>query len=60
MIRPDASFRGFAGQIVSGNLKPGASVMALPSRVKTKVQSIVAFEEELESGGAGKLGRDYA
>ena len=53
VIRPDASFRGFAGQIVSGNLKPGASVMALPSRVKTKVQSIVAFEEELESVGPG-------
>jgi len=53
VIRPDASFRGFAGQVVSGDLKPGASVMALPSRVKTKVQSIVAFEEELESVGPG-------
>ncbi|MGA8765635.1 MAG: GTP-binding protein, partial [Candidatus Acidiferrales bacterium] len=44
VIRPDASFRGFAGQLVSGELRPGASVMALPSGVKTKVQSIVAFE----------------
>ena len=53
VIRPDASFRGFAGQIVSGELRPGTSVMALPSGVKTKVQSIVAFEEELESAGPG-------
>ena len=53
VIRPDARFRGFAGQVVSGDLKPGASVMAFPSRVKTKVQSIVAFEEELESVGPG-------
>jgi sulfate adenylyltransferase subunit 1 len=53
VIRPDASFRGFAGQIVSGELRPGTGVIALPSGVKTKVQSIVAFEEELESAGPG-------
>src|ERR1700684_3991243 len=46
VIRPDASFRGFAGQLVSGELQPGASVVAMPSRVKTKVKSIVAFEAE--------------
>jgi sulfate adenylyltransferase subunit 1 len=53
VIRPDASFRGFAGQIASGELRPGTNVMALPSGVKTRVQSIVAFEEELESAGPG-------
>jgi sulfate adenylyltransferase subunit 1 len=53
VIRPDASFRGFAGQIASGELRPGISVMALPSGVKTKVQSIVAFEEEREFAGPG-------
>ena len=53
VIRPDASFRGFAGQLVSGELRPGASVMALPSGVKTKVQSIVAFEDEPESAVPG-------
>jgi sulfate adenylyltransferase large subunit len=53
VIRPDASFRGFAGQVVSGEIRPGASVMALPSGVKTRVQSIVSFEEELESAGPG-------
>ena len=53
VIRPDASFRGFAGQVVSGEIRPGASIMALPSGVKTRVQSIVSFEEELESAGPG-------
>ena len=53
VIRPDASFRGFAGQVASGEIRPGASVMALPSGVKTRVQSIVAFEEEVESAGPG-------
>ncbi|HXQ25022.1 MAG TPA: sulfate adenylyltransferase subunit CysN [Candidatus Acidoferrales bacterium] len=53
VIRPDASFRGFAGQLASGELRPGTSVMALPSGVKTKIQSIVAFEDELESAGPG-------
>jgi len=53
VIRPDASFRGFAGQLASGELRPGTSVMALPSGVKTRIQSIVAFEDELESAGPG-------
>jgi sulfate adenylyltransferase large subunit len=53
VIRPDASFRGFAGQVVSGEIRPGANIMALPSGVKTRVQSIVSFEEELESAGPG-------
>jgi sulfate adenylyltransferase subunit 1 len=53
VIRPDASFRGFAGQVASGALRPGMSVMALPSRVKTRIQSIVAFDAEMESAGSG-------
>jgi sulfate adenylyltransferase subunit 1 len=53
VIRPDASFRGFAGRIASGELQPGATVVALPSGVKTRVRSIVAFEDELPSAGPG-------
>ena len=53
VIRPDASFRGFAGQVASGELRAGMSVMALPSRVKTKVQSLIAFENETPSAGPG-------
>ena len=41
VIRPDASFRGFAGQIASGAIRPGDEVMALPSKKKSRVRSIV-------------------
>jgi sulfate adenylyltransferase large subunit len=53
VIRPDASFRGFAGQVASGALRPGMSVVALPSGVKTRVESLVAFEDEPEAAGPG-------
>jgi bifunctional enzyme CysN/CysC/sulfate adenylyltransferase subunit 1 len=53
VIRPDSSFRGFAGRIASGVLRPGTNVVALPSGVKTRVKSIVAFEDELEEAGPG-------
>ncbi len=53
VIRPDASFRGFAGQLVSGELRAGTSVVALPSGVKTRVQSLVAFEDEVEVAHPG-------
>ncbi len=54
VIRPDSSFRGFAGQLASGVLRPGATVVAMPSGLKTKVKSIVTFEDELEQAGPGE------
>jgi sulfate adenylyltransferase large subunit len=48
VIRPDASFRGFAGQVAGGVIRPGDTVMALPSRRVTRVESIVAFDGELD------------
>lgn len=48
VIRPDASFRGFAGQVAGGTIRPGDTVMALPSRRITRVESIVAFHGELD------------
>jgi sulfate adenylyltransferase large subunit len=47
VIRPDANFRGFAGRIASGEVRPGDSVVALPSGRKTRVQSIVTYDGEL-------------
>ena len=51
VIRPDASFRGFAGQVAGGILRPGDPVLALPSRQKTRVQSIVTYDGELGEAG---------
>jgi sulfate adenylyltransferase subunit 1 len=53
VIRPDSSFRGFAGRLVSGVLRAGSSIIALPSGVETRVKSIVTFEDELQEAGPG-------
>jgi sulfate adenylyltransferase large subunit len=47
VIRPDANFRGFAGRIASGEVRPGDSVVALPSGRKTRVHSIVTYDGEV-------------
>jgi len=49
VIRPDAAFRGFAGQVSGGTIRSGDAVMALPSRQSTRVQSIVTFDGELDA-----------
>jgi sulfate adenylyltransferase subunit 1 len=47
VIRPDATFRGFAGRIASGTIHPGDSVVALPSGRRTTVRSIVTYDGDL-------------
>ena len=47
VIRPDAGFRGFAGQVASGVIRPGDPVMSLPSGQKTCVRSIVTYDGDL-------------
>jgi sulfate adenylyltransferase large subunit len=49
VIRPDAGFRGFAGQVAGGTVRPGDAVMALPSRQTTRIESIVGFDGELDA-----------
>ena len=47
VVRPDLDFRGYAGQLASGMVKPGDPVMVLPSRRTSRVRSVVTFEGEL-------------
>jgi len=47
VIRPDATFRGFAGQVVGGVIRPGDAVVALPSGQRSRVESIVTFDGQL-------------
>jgi len=47
VIRPDANFRGFAGRVASGVIRPGDEVLALPSGRRTRVRSIVSYDGEL-------------
>ena len=51
VIRPDAIFRGFAGRIASGVVRPGDEILALPSKQRTRVESIVTFDGETEFAG---------
>ena len=47
VIRPDAQFRGFAGRIASGGIRPGDDVLALPSGQRTRVRVIVSYDGDL-------------
>jgi sulfate adenylyltransferase subunit 1 len=48
VIRPDRNFRGFAGRVASGVIRPGDSVLALPSGQQTRVQTIVSYDGDLD------------
>ena len=54
VIRPDANFRGFAGRVASGAVRPGDTVLALPSGQRTNVESIVTFDGDLEAAHASQ------
>lgn len=44
VIRPNLDFRGFAGTIASGVIKPGDEVVSLPSGKTSKVKTISTFD----------------
>jgi bifunctional enzyme CysN/CysC len=52
--RPNLDFRGFAGLIVSGTVKPGDSVRILPSGRTTSIARIVTLDGDLAEAGAGQ------
>ena len=54
VLRPDASFRGFAGTIASGAVRPGEEVMALPSGTRSRVQAVTTFDGDLDEAQAGE------
>lgn len=52
--RPNLDFRGFCGNIGSGEIRVGDTVVALPSGKESRIKSIVTFDGELEKAGAGE------
>ena len=52
--RPDLDFRGFAGQIAGGQVRPGDAVRISPSGKTTTVARIVTFDGDLEVATAGQ------
>ncbi|MAD46514.1 MAG: sulfate adenylyltransferase subunit CysN [Oceanospirillaceae bacterium] len=52
--RPNLDFRGFCGTIASGIVKPGDTIMALPSQKTSKVERIVTYDGDLDEAFAGQ------
>ncbi|UVI39487.1 adenylyl-sulfate kinase [Qipengyuania spongiae] len=52
--RPDQDFRGFAGTIASGSVRPGDPVRILPSGTTSTVKAIVTQDGELPAASAGE------
>jgi sulfate adenylyltransferase large subunit len=52
VIRPDQSYRGFAGQISTGTVRKGDAVIALPSGRTSRIASITTFDGELDEASA--------
>ena len=54
VIRPNQDFRGYAGQISSGKIRPGEEVVVLPSERSTSVESIVTLDGDQTEAGPGE------
>ncbi len=51
--RPNADFRGFAGMVVSGSVKPNDEIAVLPSGQTTRIKRIVGAGGDLDVAQAG-------
>ena len=52
--RPDLDFRGFAGTIAGGVVRPGDAVRVLPSGRESTVERIVTYDGDLDVAVAGQ------
>jgi sulfate adenylyltransferase subunit 1 len=52
VLRPHQDFRGFAGQIAAGTVRPGDEIVAQPSGRTTRVRSISTWDGEVASAHA--------
>jgi sulfate adenylyltransferase subunit 1 (EFTu-like GTPase family) len=48
VLRPDHTFRGYAGQLLSGTVRVGDTITAWPSVRSSRVRRIVTFDGELD------------
>jgi sulfate adenylyltransferase large subunit len=54
VIRPNQLFRGYAGTVASGHVRPGDAVIVLPSGRTSTVTSITTFDGDLDVAHAGR------
>ena len=56
VVRPDHEFRGYAGQIASGAIRPGDRVTVWPSGVSARVSRIVTWDGDLDAALRADVG----
>lgn len=54
VCRPNHAFRGFQGQIASGRIQVGDTVVTLPSKEKAQVKSILVAGREADAAETGQ------
>jgi bifunctional enzyme CysN/CysC len=54
VCRPDQHFRGFAGTVVTGSVKPGDPVIALPSGRRSQVARVISADGDLARAQPGQ------
>ncbi len=52
VLRPDLNFRGYAGKIVAGTIRPGEEIAVLPSGMTSKVKTVTTMDGELKEARA--------
>ena len=53
VARPDQTFRGYAGTVAAGTLRPGDTVVNAASRVEARIARIVTMDGDLDAARAG-------
>lgn len=54
VCRPNQNFRGFAGNIVAGAIKPGDEIVVTPSGVRSRIASIIRGDQEVAEAFHGQ------
>jgi len=49
--RPDDSFRGYAGTVTAGVLRPGCTIVNAASRVEARIARLVTMDGDLDAAG---------
>lgn len=54
VCRPDSRFRGYCGEVVSGEIAPGDSVQVLPSGKHTRIKEVLTYDGSLSEAVPGQ------
>jgi len=52
VIRPNQDYRGYAGRVVAGVIRPGMEVIAMPSYQRTNISQVSIYDRELDQASS--------